>query len=77
MVIGKMTSEFIEQFVTELNKTENIEKVKSKVLVHVYNYLHKYLLFVYLGFAFLCISIIILLIVMIKVLKTLETTKCS
>jgi Trk-type K+ transport system membrane component len=79
MVIGKMTSDFIEQFVTEINKTENIDKVKNKVFVHIYNYLHKYLIFFYLGFAFLCVSIIILLIAMIKVLNKLtilESTKC-
>ena len=77
MVIGKMTSDFIEQFVTEINKTENIEKVKNKVFVHIYNYLHKYLIFFYLGFAFLCVSIIILLLAMIKVLNKLTLLEAS
>lgn len=72
-----MTSDFIEQFVTEINKTENIDKVKKKVFVHIYNYLHKYLIFFYLGFAFLCVSIIILLIAMIKVLNKLTILEAS
>jgi len=73
MVLGKMASEVIDQCILEINKNENIEKVKDKLvkpcIAHIYNYLHNYILLFYVTFGFLCLSIIILILVMIIILN--------
>lgn len=76
MVLGKMASEVIDQCIVEMNKNENIEKVKDKLIkpsiAHIYNYLHKYVILFYLSFGFLFLSIIILIFVMIIILNKLN-----
>ena len=75
MVLGKITTQLINQCITEINKTENIEALKSKLInpcfIHIYNYFHKYILVFYISIICLCLSIIILLIITIKVLNKL------
>jgi hypothetical protein len=75
MILNKVASEVIDKCINEINKNENIELVKDKLLkpcfIHIYNYFHKYIILFYFGFTFLWISMIILLFVMIKVLNKL------
>jgi hypothetical protein len=75
MMLGKITTQLINQCITEINKSENIETLKNKLInpcfIHIYKYFHKYILVFYISIIFLCLSIIILLIIMIKVLNKL------
>jgi len=73
MVLEKMASQVIDQCILEINKNDNIEKVKDKLLKpcfeHIYNYFHNYILFFYMALIFLFISIVILLFFMLKILN--------
>ena len=48
MVLGKVASQVIDQCITEINKHENIQAIKNKLLnpcfIHIYKYFHKYII---------------------------------
>ena len=73
MVLGKMTSQVIDQCLVEMNKNENIVKIKDKIIKpwfeHLYNYFHNYIILFYLSFIFLWLSIIILIFIMFKLIN--------
>jgi hypothetical protein len=75
MVLGKVASQVIDQCIMEINKHENIQAIKNKLLnpcfIHIYKYFHKYIILFYISIFCLCLSIIIILIIMIKVLNKL------
>ena len=75
MVLGKVASQVIDQCITEINKHENIQAIKNKLLnpcfIHIYKYFHKYIILFYISIACLCLSIIIILVILFKVLNKL------
>ena len=75
MVLGKVASQVIDQCITEINKHENIQAIKNKLLnpcfIHIYKYFHKYIILFYISIFCLCLSIIIILVILFKVLNKL------
>jgi len=81
MVLGKVASEVIDQCIIEINKHENIQAIKNKLLspcfIHIYKYFHKYIILFYISVASLCVSIIIILIILLKVLNKLAKLEAN
>ena len=72
MVLEKMASEVLDQCILEINKNDNIEKVKNKLLKpcfeHIYNYyFHRYIILFYVSLVFLFLTIIIILFFILKI----------
>jgi hypothetical protein len=77
MIFGKLANEFVDSCMRELEKNNNLERVKQDVITpclgHIRSYFQRYIYIFYILIFLLVLFMIITMVTMIKVLRLLKT----